>query len=55
MLCLISAGQQNDSVMCVYIYIYFLIFFSTMSYYRILNILPYTMQWDLVAYTFYIQ
>ena len=32
----------------LYIYTYFFIFFSIMVYYRILNIIPCAIQWDLV-------
>ena len=34
----------------MYIYIFFFIFFSIMVYYRILNIAPCALQYDLVVY-----
>ena len=37
-----------------YMYIFFFIFFSIMVYYRILNIVPCAIQWDLIVYLFYI-
>ena len=53
MLCLISAVQESNSVICVCIYrdIYiFFILFSTVVYHRILNIIPYAKQLELVVY-----
>ena len=42
---LISAVQQSDSVIYIlYIYAFFFIFFSIMTYHRILNIVPCAMQ-----------
>ena len=51
-LCLISAVQESNSVIRVgtYIYIYIFIFFSIMVYHRILNIIPYATQLELVVY-----
>ena len=43
----------NISV-CIYIYILF-IFFSIISYYKVLNIVPYVVQQDLIIYLFYMQ
>ena len=54
MLCLISAVQESNSVIRVgtyiNIYIYIFIFFSIMVYHRILNIIPYATQLELVVY-----
>ena len=41
---LISAVQQSDSVIHIYIYTFFFIFFSMMVYHRILNIVPCAIQ-----------
>ena len=49
---LISAVEQNDSV--IHMCTFFFIFFSTMAYPRILNIVPCAIQWDLVVYLSYI-
>ena len=38
----VSGMQQSDSV--IYIYIFFLIVFSIIGYYKILNIVPYAIQ-----------
>ena len=45
---LISAVQQNDSVTHIHVYAYIYIFLSIMVYYRILNIVPCAIQWDLL-------
>ena len=45
--------QQSDSVIRIYIYILFFIFFPVMIYYRILNIVPCAIQQDLVVYPIY--
>ena len=44
---LVSAVQQSDSLIHIYIYIF--IYFSIMVYQRILNIVPCAIQWDLVV------
>ena len=49
---LISAVQQSDSVICIYTF--YFTFFSIMVYHRILNIVLYAIQYDLVVYPFYI-
>ena len=41
---LISTAQQSDLVMHTYIHAFFVIFFSIMFYYRILNIVPCAIQ-----------
>ena len=57
----ISAIQQSDSIIYMYVYIYtytythsFKIFFPIMVYHRILNIVLFAVQKDLVVYQFYI-
>ena len=61
---LVSGKQQDDSVtylfVCVYMYIYIYIyilfrFFSILSYYKILGIVPHAIQWVLIVYLFYVQ
>lgn len=47
---LISAVQQSDSVMHIHTFLF--IFFSIMIYLRRLDIVPYAIQQDLIAYTF---
>ena len=54
---LISTVQQNDSViyiLYIYIYTFFVTFFSILVYHRILNIVPCAIQKDLVVYPSYI-
>jgi len=46
----ISAVQQSDSV--IHMYILFFTFFSIMVSHRILNIVPYALQQDLIVYPF---
>ena len=41
---LISVVQQSDSVLYIYMDIFFFIFFSIIGYYKILNIVPCAMQ-----------
>ena len=45
---LISAGQQGDSI--IHIHTFFFIFFHTMVYLRVLNIVPCAIQYDLVIF-----
>ena len=45
---LISAVHQGDSIM--HIYTFFFIFFPTMVYLRVLNIVPCAIQYDLVIF-----
>ena len=47
---LISAVQQSDLYIYIYTHILF-IFFSSMVYHRILNIVPCAVQWELVVYS----
>ena len=47
---LISTVQQSDSVIHIYTYTFFFIFFSIVVYHRIVNIVPCAVQWDLVVY-----
>ena len=49
---LVSDVQQSDSVICIHIYphIFFLMFFSIIINYKIMNIVPCATQWDLVFY-----
>jgi len=55
---LFSSVKQNDSVVNVYIdmyiYTHFFILFFIMAIYRMLNIFPCAIQWDLDVYLFYI-
>ena len=63
---LVSGVQQRDSVILYniyYIYTLFKVFFfhyrllqgiSTIGYYKVLNIVSYAIQWDLLTYLFYI-
>ena len=54
---LVSGVQQRDSVILYniyYIYTLFKVFFSTVGYYKVLNIVSYAIQWDLLTYLFYI-
>ena len=46
----VSDVQQNDAV----IHIYFLVSFSIIGYYKLLNIVPCAIQLFLVVYIFYI-
>ena len=49
---LISAVRHSDSV--IHIYTLFFIFFSITVSHRMLNIVPYAIEWDLDVYPVYI-
>ena len=53
---LVSGIEQSESVLCVYIYIYIYtyIFFSTIFYYKVLNIVPWDIQKHPVVHPFYV-
>jgi len=53
---LVSSVQQSDSVLYIYIHTHTHSFsyFSIMIFYKILNTVCCTTQWDLVVYLFYV-
>ena len=51
----VSGVEQSDSVIHIRIYLFFFKFFSSIGYYKIVNIVPFAVQLALVIYLFYRQ
>ena len=51
---LVSVARESDSVISMYTNVFFFRLFSIISYYKILSIVPYAMQWVFIVYLFYI-